>query len=215
MGEYATDCVNSIRAFGYDCEVYDLGGLGYGIDFPVPGNDLHFELPRTEDDPASGRVSKSLFKPAVIKDARNRFPGQTLIWVDADTVLRKEFKIGTDFDIGVAQRPQSELWLEMSGDFAAQDRIGKYNAGMIIFNPTGKTGLFIELWSGLTASIMNDQIALNRAIKQHIAAVKVLPFHYNSPQDSEKTVLYHIKGKKRSSRGLFQFLKRLVKFRRN
>ena len=197
MKKYVDDCTNSLESFGYDYQVYDLGGLKRGIDFTVTDTDLYLELPPVEEDMNSKRISKSLFKPKVIKDARTRFPTDTLVWIDADTVLKKEFIIDGNFDIGVAQRPQSELWMETSGMFDSQDRIGRYNAGMIIFNPTDKSDAFINLWKNFTVEIKNDQIALNKTIKKHIADVKIFPVRYNSPKDNSETVLYHIKGKKK------------------
>jgi len=196
MLKYLEACVESLDRFGCPYTLYDLGDLHNGIPFAV--DNPEFNATGVYWELENKRQTKAMFKPLVVQDALKRFPNDELVWIDVDTVMKKRFSFNLDFDIGVACRPDSER-IDVYGDFAGMERIGKYNAGMIIFNRSEATDRFVKLWAQLTLKLKNDQLGLNAALRETQANIKFFPVEYNSPNDDDKTILYHIKGAKKAA----------------
>lgn len=189
----------AVKSFGYSYAVYDLGGLDEGIPFTV--DDPNFQATGIygdllDDDQKVVRQTKALFKPSVVQDAMARFPKEQIIWLDCDAILQKAFDVLGDYDIGIVERPSSELLPGVYGDIAKMESLGKYNAGVIFFNQTDLAKAFVDSWVKDTETYMNDQTALNALVKGLDAIIKVFPPKYNSPKLDDDTIIYHLKGNK-------------------
>ena len=158
------------KRFGYGVEIYDLGELGMGTPFRV--EDKHFvEMGHYKREPIAGYKSKSLFKPALMKECLTKNK-QITVYLDGDAELRRPIDgvISDDYDIGVTLRDRSEMETEWYRDHKA---IVKYlNAGVIFFNYTDAALDFINRWEKLTDDVGNDQMALNQL---------ACPEHYPEP----------------------------------
>jgi hypothetical protein len=154
-----TTTAKNAKRFGYGVEIYDLGALGMGTPFRV--EDKHFVAKgHYEREPIAGYKSKSLFKPALMKQClmKNR---QITAYLDGDAELRRPIDgvISDDYDIGVTLRDRSEMDTDWYRDHKA---IVKYlNAGVIFFNYTDAALRFVDRWEKLTDEVGNDQMALN------------------------------------------------------
>jgi hypothetical protein len=155
----ATTARNAAR-FGYGIDIYDLGTLGMGTPYRV--EDQHFvKMGHYEREAVSGYKSKSLFKPALMKECLTKNK-QLTAYLDGDAELRHPIDgvISDDYDIGVTLRDRSELETEWYQDH--KDIVKFLNAGVIFFNHTDATFDFMNRWEELTDEVGNDQMALNQ-----------------------------------------------------
>jgi hypothetical protein len=129
------------KAFGWDECTYDLGGLNRGKAWPV--------------DEFTGYH----YKPRMILDALARYPGEDVLYLDADAIpvdsLADVWQ--RDFDIAVGVRTGSELF---SKDDADQRFIGWVNAGVMFIRNNAASMGFVEQWANETVK-SDDQTALN------------------------------------------------------
>ena len=130
-------CVSSVRSFGYDVLLYDLGGLGKGKPFDARISELE--------------GAKIPSKPFIILDAINDiFDNDILVWLDADTIMWDRIDdIDIPYDIGVTMRSKSA---------GAQFPI---NAGVLFFRKTSATLNFLKFWSKKCSEGYSDQKELN------------------------------------------------------
>jgi hypothetical protein len=199
------DCIKSVRSLGFDIVVYDLGGLGFGKPFTVTSEQFHNEgeYENTTRRCFGIRKTRALFKPSVVKDAVTDFPNEALVWIDADTLLLKEMHLETGgYDVAVALRSKEEMEktrkLMCNGMGGLAKYQGFHNAGFIVFQPTPLAREFVNHWEALTEKVGNDQLALNVLIETDEAAIKVLPHEYNSELQTNETILYHMKGNRKT-----------------
>lgn len=195
--EFLDNCVASVRALGYECVVYDFGGLGTGVDWPIDPATFQKRFGKT-------RMATGLPKPGVVQDAMRTLNDQ-IVWVDADTVLRQKMDLSGDYDVGVALRPKYESdrmgMSGASGMFGLEKFLGKYNSGFVVFNPTDAARKFIDEWVTMTEKNGNDQFTLcsmiQEGLKSGSIALRKFPRTYNDPEDRPETVLYHLKSNKK------------------
>lgn len=203
------ECIASYEKFGYKVQAYDLENTGIGKKFIMPDwittdqqarmNSHGYNLALIEGE----RFSRSLWKGPVIEQARKDLPDKILIWADGDTRCMKSLgDISGNYDIGVAIRSEKEmLKIRMNidqGASAFNKYMGKHNAGFIVFQPTYAADEFIKAWIGWTIAVKNDQGALNIAVDDKAVVVKKFPNVYNSEELRDDTVIYHMKGKKKT-----------------
>ena len=123
---------------GYECLVYDLGGMNFGIPF-------------------SGRFSdeknaKIPCKPHIIIDALKYInDNEYLVWTDADALIYKNIdEIMLDYDIGVTVRNLKD-----------KDHDMPINAGVVFIRKTKESIQFLEKWRQLSDKGISDQPPLN------------------------------------------------------
>lgn len=198
--------VDSAKSFGYEVIVYDLGGLGSGKIFTMPDfikkeeQELFNEKGYNKVLIEGRRFSMSLWKPSVIKQAMIDFSDEQIIWLDADTEIKSPLgDISGDYDIGVAKRSKAEMQkiynnINMGASVFNKFQ-GKYNAGVIIFNPSYSSKKFVDHWEYATERFGNDQLALNVQLDTGEVVVKAFPNTYNSDVVESDTIIHHMKGK--------------------
>ncbi len=109
---------------GYDFRVYDLGGLGFGIQ---------------PDDPrctSNVRRVKSAMKPELILETLYSTE-QNVVWIDGDATLIDDIDEVFDdtFDVGITVRPPRQ-----------RKKTHYINAGVLFFKNCIESKLFIEDW---------------------------------------------------------------------
>lgn len=131
----------SSNSFGYDCLIYDLGGLGYGKKFEGRFSDV-----------ANAKIP---CKPSIIKDAMSSInDGDYLVWMDADALLVDSIDcIAQDYDVGVTLRSPRHMIKHIP-----------LNAGVIFFRKNDRTLKFIEKWDLICKKAESDQVILNYLI---------------------------------------------------
>jgi hypothetical protein len=164
--------ISQSSKYGYKTEVYDLGTLGMGKPFVVQDEEFA-EKGYYSKEPKKGYKSKSLFKPEMVKKSiiDNK---ELTVYLDGDATLNSDIDdiVSDDYDIGVTLRKKSEMegeWYENHKDI-----VMFVNAGVIFFNPTDATYIFLDKWSELTDEVGNDQMALNQLV-----CPKTLPKAYS------------------------------------
>lgn len=191
------------KKFGYDYQVYDLGGLGFGKPFSELNKRFQEKGFYSEFNKEVGWYTRALFKPNVVKDALECDPDTMLLWLDADAKIEKNLgEVGANFDMALVIREKMELEY---GDCAGgwiKKLFGKYNAGVIFFKPTQNTRTFVEHWKNLTAKIGNDQYALHLLKDKEPIRIKELPCIYNDSKLTKETIIYHLKGKRKKQYSL-------------
>jgi hypothetical protein len=144
---------------GYTPVIFDLGLLGIGEPFFVQDKSFQ-EKGYYEKQLGNGYISKSLFKPEIVKICLSRYK-DLVVYLDGDAQLMSNIdEIDTDdYDVGVTLRDASEIVTEWHQRYF---EIVKYvNAGVIFFQNTSATKIFVENWIRLTQEVGNDQKALN------------------------------------------------------
>ena len=173
LKDYVLQSMASAKSLGYELLVYDLGGLGVEGSIPFAVNDESFQKDGFYVLLDNGRwKSRSLFKPAVVKNAMASRPTTFIVWLDADAqVIRAIDDIVGDYDIGVTSRrlsgKESWRWPNLKNhvwEKYFQYYMGELNAGVIFFAPTDAARAFVEQWGAKTQELQNDQLALNRLI---------------------------------------------------
>jgi len=135
---YVNNLEKLVVGLGYECLLYDLGGLGRGIDMPLPtSNETCKKFPD---------------KPAVILDACNRTTSEYVVWLDADTWLLDTIdEIVGDYDIGVTVR----------SDPGGDESRGTSNSGVIFVHNTPAALAFLAAWHTRSLALGGDQRAMN------------------------------------------------------
>lgn len=128
------------KEFGYDTQVYDLGGLGFGEAIDDPRCQSRF------------RRVKSAMKPELLKKAMES-DHRTIVWIDGDATLIRpidEIEQDNSFDIGLTIRPKVN-----------RKKSHYTNAGVVFIknNEAGKQ--FVQTW----VDAMPDVPDLNTATK--------------------------------------------------
>ena len=134
--------------FGYQCRVYDFGGLGFGTPIEVTNKDFQNCVP--------GAMPSCLFKPRVMKDALAERTGGITAWLDGDAVLLKPLDELEDlaFDLAVTLREPQFVG-------KAHPIMNYLNAGVMFFRDTQQ---IVDEWERATDKLGNDQLALNQLI---------------------------------------------------
>lgn len=146
--------VRSVAQLDYPLEIYDLGGLGFGVPLRQP------ELDARDFYEVVGNQwkSKALHKPALVEDCLRRHATFT-IYLDADTLLLHPIdEVVGDYDVGVTIRSRKELLQLEKSSF---EYSGYVNAGVVFFGATRGARAFVKRWKALTRMHGNDQKALN------------------------------------------------------
>ncbi len=159
-GNFITYATAQANKLGYRVEIYDLGGLGYGIDWET---DQQFIDHGFYVQIGNWR-SRALHKPLMVKhclQSKKKF----IAYLDADAILADTIdEVATDdYDIGVTVRRPGET----CNDADYHDFFGRINAGVIFFNNTPASINFCECWEKKTLDLQNDQRALNKLINPH------------------------------------------------
>ncbi len=158
--EIIQNTMDKARECGYKPVVYDLGSLGMGKQFHIQDGTFATKG-YYEKEVQKGYKSKSLFKPEMVKVCMEEYNDFT-VYLDGDAQLCDNIDaiVNDDYDIGVTLRDPFEfenVWYE------EHINIVKYvNAGVIFFNPTPATKIFLDVWQKTTAEVGNDQMALNQ-----------------------------------------------------
>jgi len=186
--------------FGYEVIVYNLGGLGYGVDFPETdetfvNNGYYYEFKETSQFSQEEKIwrSKLLCKPKIMQHAFENNPGEDLLWLDAEARICDDLGLDWDFDIAVAVRPPRCC----DSESPLKDKMeGKHNAGVIFFKHNDKVKDFIDRWVAKTYEVMNDQLALNTLLEEEKAGtnmtIRCLPVIYNSKEGDRPPVkIFH------------------------
>jgi len=152
--------IQKAEDLGYTPAVYDLGSLGIGRLFSVADESFK-NKGYYEKEVIKGYKSKSLFKPAIVKDCIEEY-GDFTAYLDGDAQLCDSIDEieDDDYDVGVTLRTREEI----NSDWHQEHfEIVKYvNAGVIFFNPTQATKKFLDIWHNKTEEVGNDQKALNQ-----------------------------------------------------
>ena len=143
--------VAKAEALGYEVDVYDLGGLGFGRTLSIPTSDVAVH---------SNGFVPCLFKIAAI--SISLLAKEPLVWIDGDCVVVD--KIDELFslvgDIAVTRRPEREV-----AAVGANPLAGFINTGVIAFNPTIATADFMGLWTEEAIRLNHEQGAMNSLLK--------------------------------------------------
>ncbi len=118
-------CEEKCKEYGYKFEVYDLGGLGFGI--PV-------EDPRVK---SKFRTVRCGLKPEIILDAMNHTDEEFVAWIDGDATLIGGIDEVFDgsYDVGVTVRPKRH-----------NKKTSYINAGVLFFKNNPESKAFIKDW---------------------------------------------------------------------
>lgn len=176
--------VQHVTALGLSYEVYDLGGLGYGTPFEEPNLDFQRDgVYRTQH---TAWETRALFKPRVVSRELSTACDETICWLDADAWIVAPIDASGDYDIGVCKRKGGN-----------PDKFGRYNAGVVFFQPTDAARIFVQVWSRVTKELGNDQVALNELLVPPARArVKEFPHGYNAATIGDDTRILHLRGTK-------------------
>lgn len=205
--EIVKDLLTTLKQFNYDYLVYDLGGLGIGI--PYKELDESFQKNGYYNILDGYWKTRAIFKPKIIKHTFKNNNNELLIWMDADTLLKKSLiNMEENYDVGLVVRKEFK-WMSCSP--RSNQRMGRYNAGVLFFNPTDKTEMFVDEWLKTTLRVENDQMALNMILNKYIKFhhndilpklslpfnLKEFPYIYNDENCNEDTIIHHLKGNKK------------------
>lgn len=152
--------VKKAEECGYTTVVYDLGTLGIGKPFKVADQNF-IDKGHYEREVVKGYKTRSLFKPDMVKTCMKEHQELT-VYIDGDAELRDsidEIDSG-DYDVGVTLRDKLEFGSEWYKEYF--DIVKYVNAGVIFFNATPATEIFLDRWGKLTEDLGNDQMALNK-----------------------------------------------------
>lgn len=178
--------IERVEKLSYDYEVYNLGGLDFGIDMPTGVEDL---------SQTHNHFPPCTFKPRVIKNALE--DDKLIIWMDVDALLvdRIDELKEDSFDIGLTRRRESEI--RKSGH---KSRVGEVNLGVCFFRSNDKVEDFIDRWTVKTDRLNNDQHAMNQLIKHTDLEVKYYPTdeynNYYFDGSAEKVIHYRGRSQK-------------------
>jgi len=180
-----------IVSFGYRCQVYDLGNLGFGKKGYEETN-VNFITQGFYNSIGGHWKSTGLWKPRVILDALNSTDDH-IVYLDADAYLLKPIAINfKEFDIGVVERQPCP-----DKDPTKVLLRGKYNAGVIFFSNNDKVKSFVIEWGKATKKIGNDQAALSFLLERCSLRVKVFHYVYNMNTIQRDTFIFHETGNKK------------------
>lgn len=148
--------------FNYPVQVFDLGGLGFGEDWSI--NDQSFQengyYDRLNGSSEGSFLSTARHKPAIVEHTLKQFNDFT-VYLDGDAMLVDRIdEIAGDYDIGVTTRRPSELNVSNG----LKKLRGWINAGVLFFNNTPGTELFLEYWKQAMTVWPDDQWALNEML---------------------------------------------------
>lgn len=211
--------MSQCEKLGYQIEVYDLLGLGFGKKWAV-NNALFQERGYYHQMSSDGWTTKAMHKPGMVEDAMLTHKGEFITYLDGDAVLMARIdEIVDDCDVGVTIRPDKEMKEMMNDALSHNDRdraltqASQINAGVLFFAGTEQSFHFVTQWRTKTVDLGNDQLAVNKlvnpnnrqlrawetyTIANHIR-VKVFPgeiynytnFSSTPPGDAK---IYHYKG---------------------
>ena len=156
------ETIKKAKECGYKPVVYDLGSLGMGKQFHIKIKDKTFATKGYyEKEVQKGYKSKSLFKPEIVKFCMKEHNDFT-VYLDGDAQLCANIDtiVNDDYDIGVTLRDPYEFESQWYKDHI--DIVRYVNAGVIFFNPTPATKIFLNVWQKMTEEAGNDQKALNK-----------------------------------------------------
>jgi hypothetical protein len=148
--------------YGYETEVFDVGGLGIGRPFTV--DDRGFQETGHFQRITADFHGKGPFKPRLILESLIREPRTCTAWLDGDAVLVGPIdEVAGGYDLGVTVRHPMEYdipWMKMN-----RKVIGYVNTGVMFFNPSDRLLRFIEEWAPLAYEVGgSDQLALNQVL---------------------------------------------------
>jgi hypothetical protein len=164
--QIAAYAVAKAEALGYRTVAYDLGGLGFGVEWKV--RDRSFQKHGYYAEFEDHFFSTARHKPGVIEHCL-RTKSTFVVYCDADAVvIRNIDEVAGDYDVGVTlRRPE-----EFGDDVPERIRTyrGRINAGVLFFN-YGKAALrFLALWKKAMQKWPDDQWALNEMLCPNLAA---------------------------------------------
>ena len=154
--DQAMKCIYSITDLNYSALVYDLGGLGFGFPFEV--KDQSFQSTGCYKTGFTKWRSRAMHVCDVVKQAfLYTEPGETLVYLDADTRLlsRIDEVEALPFAVGVTIRPENE-W----------PMLGRANSGVVLFRNCIPARLFVDDWSYSTTNTGSIQEGLNTTLEK-------------------------------------------------
>jgi hypothetical protein len=166
--------LSSLRRLGYRGVVYNLGGLGFGIPYPVTSELLEQKTVVS----SNGFWFKScVYKPEIISHCLQHIGESLVVYLDGDAVMldRVDELAGIDFDIGVTLRRNEEREFDRQAGKSCAGFRHAANAGVLFFRNSPQTRFFVSRWAELSAEMQTDQGALNRLIEE-----AGIPAHGNS-----------------------------------
>lgn len=193
------------RVCGYEIDIYNLGGLGFGIPY------AEWDMPSVADAQFATWKSVAQHKPDVIIKSMTEHQ-DSIFYLDGDAVLLRALDFPFDFDIAITARLPNEL---DKVDPQHKEPMGRSNAGVILFNNTPSTQKFLIGWQNLTVNQKNDdQWALNHILNPDMKILKpwtrfrasnceilVLPgtvynyYYFDSLPCAPNVCVLHFKGK--------------------
>jgi len=88
---------------------------------------------------------RALHKPSIILDALKRSPNEYAVYLDADAIPSRDFKMPLDFDVAVTLVNQYDLSvLEAKPDIEYN---GIFNTGVMLFGRSKRRLAFVEEWT--------------------------------------------------------------------
>lgn len=127
------------ESLGYQVDVYDLGGLGFGTPF----------VGRVSDEPNA----KIPCKPRIILEALKKVnDGDYVVWLDADALIQARIdEIKIDYDVAVTVRAPKKVEHSLP-----------INAGIVFVRNTPAALKFVNSWMVLSEQGTSDQPPLNQ-----------------------------------------------------
>ena len=119
-------CKRECERYGYKCQVYDLGGLGFGT--PVSDERMNSKF----------RTLRYAIKPELVLRSMNETEEEFVVWIDGDATLIgriDELESDDSFDVGLTVRPKREV-----------KKTAYINAGVLFFKNNAASKKFLQDW---------------------------------------------------------------------
>jgi hypothetical protein len=162
--------IGSLEKFGYEYQVYDLGGLGFGIPYETSESDLAEVMPDAS------------FKPKVVLDAFKKFG--KVIWIDSDAYLVDRIDDFKGNAVTIRKEKDTD------------ERCRWINSGVV----SVETLEFAEAWVAETNAVGGDQLALNNLYDKGGLYTYPCEVYNNFYKDKSKAKIIHEKGNEKYAR---------------
>lgn len=175
MKDWCERCVEAASKW-YPVDVYDLGGLGFGIDAPTDAENLTWD---------NGYLP-CLFKIPIV--AHGLTADDAVLWLDSDCILQRNVDELLDHNtIAVAA-------LRKEGDVGA----GRINTGVMLWRKHKFSVPALATWSNLATLSRSEQKAFNAIVEHDRNNYTLVGPEYNNYYfDGSDAAIIHYKTDKR------------------